>query len=127
MSYKIYGQQEKGKQPRENAEMITFFNVLRSDFPHLAKLATHIRNEGERNINQARQQKSEGMVKGFSDIVIIGNPAFVCELKSKSKSSKLSQEQVDFLTDATDNGAFACVAYGFESAIEAVKEWDHAR
>lgn len=125
--YKIYGKQEKGKQPSEADEMITFFNQLRKRKPELAKLATHIRNEGERNINQTNRQKAEGMVKGFADIVIVGNPAFVCEMKSKSKSSKPSKEQIEFLNNAHDNGAFSCLAYGWEAAVEAVEDWINAR
>lgn len=121
--YKIYGEKQKGKQPSENAEMITFFNELRSKYPEIAMLATHIRNEGKRTIHQVNKEKAEGMVKGFADIVIIGSPSFVCEMKSKSKSSKISKEQEEFLNKCVENGAFACVAYGYESAIEAVGDW----
>ena len=124
--YKVYGKKEKGKQPSENAEMITFFNVLREDYPDLAVIATHIKNEGKRNINQIGKDKAEGLVTGFPDIVILGNPAFCCEMKSKGKS-KISEDQEKVLNAATKNGAFACVAYGYEAAIDAVIEWLNAQ
>lgn len=124
--YKIFGKQEKGKQPKESAEMITFFNVLRDDYPELAIIATHIKNEGIRNTNEITKDKAEGLVCGFPDIVILGNPAFCCEMKSKSKSSKVSKTQKEVLNAAVKNGSFACVAYGYEAAIDAVIEWLYA-
>jgi hypothetical protein len=124
---RIYGEKVKGRQPRENAEMITFFNELRTLYPELARLATHIKNEGKRNIHQANKDKAEGLVKGFADIVIVGSPAFVCEMKSKSKTSKISPEQCEFLIAADKNGAFTCIAYGYKAALEAVKEWKNAQ
>ena len=123
---RTYGKQEKGKQPRENAEMITFFNELRSKHPDLAPLATHIKNEGKRTIQQIEKDKAEGLVKGFADIVIIGCPGFVCEMKSKSKTSKTSKEQKEFLDAADKNGAFACIAYGYKAAMQAVEDWHNA-
>lgn len=123
---RVYGKQEKGKQPSENAEMVTFFNVLREDFPELAIISTHIKNEGKRTIHQINKDKSEGLITGFPDIVILGCPAFACEMKSKSKSSKLSDDQEKVLTAAVNNGAFACVAYGYEAAIDAVRDWINA-
>ena len=124
--YKIFGEKEKGKQPSENAEMITFFNVLREDYPELAVIATHIKNEGKRNINQIGKDKAEGLVTGFPDIVILGNPAFCCEMKAKSQSSKISDAQKKVLNAASKNGAFACVAYGYKAAIDAVEVWLNA-
>ena len=121
--YKRFGGKTKGDCPSEGAEMITFFQVLRRDYPEIAKLATHVRNEGVRTMYQAQKHKSEGMLKGFADIVIIGSPAFVCEMKTKSKNSKLTKEQENFLIEADKAGAFACVAHGYEAALEAVREW----
>lgn len=124
---KIYGEKQKGKQPSESAEMITFFSEFRKRYPHMAKMAIHIRNEGKRTVNQTARHKAEGMVKGASDIIIIGAQAFCCEMKSKSATAKVSKEQIEWLEQADDNGAFACIAYGFEAALEAVEEWLYAQ
>ena len=124
MSYKTYGTTLPGKHPTESAEMATFFNRLRLEYPELHKVALHIRNEGKRSARQMQSQKAQGgFVKGASDIIIPGAPSFVCELKSCSKSSKVSGDQITYLENAASVGAFSCLAYGHEAAFEAVKEW----
>ena len=123
MKYKVYGQTEPGKHPRETAEAITFFNELKIRYPHLEKLATHVRNESKRTMAQAQKHKAEGLVTGYPDIIIIGHPMFVCELKTKNKNSRLRKEQKEILELASDTGAFVCVAYGWEAAINAVEDW----
>lgn len=124
---KVYGEQEKGKHPTETAEMVTFFNQIRLHHPKLAKIALHIRNEGKRTFDQARRHKAEGMVTGASDINIPGNPSFICEMKSRSKTSRVSPEQYEYLEAAQENGAFCCIAYGCKAALEAVMEWQDAQ
>jgi hypothetical protein len=124
---KTYGEKLPGKQPKEGDEMITFFNILRKEYPEVAKLATHVRNEGNRTHSQTNRQKAEGMNKGFSDVIIAGCPTFLCEMKSKSKTSRISKEQVEFLEAADEAGCFACIAYGYEAALEALKDWMNAQ
>lgn len=123
MTYKVYGEKQKGKQPPESAEMVTFFNELRARYPEIARLATHIKNEGKRTMAQAQRDKAEGLVTGFPDVVIVGAPAFVCEMKSKSKTSRVSPEQKEILNAMSERGVFACVAYGWEAAMQAVEDW----
>ena len=122
---RYYGDKLKGKQATESAEMITFFNQLKKNHPDAAKVATHIRNEGRRSHAQTQKQKAEGMVVGASDIFIHGCPSFACEMKSKSKTSKISEQQIEFLTAVDSSGGFACVAYGYEAALVAVKDWQN--
>ena len=54
---RYYGEIKKGKQPTESAEMITFFNYLKTNHPDIAKVATHIRNEGKRNASTNTKAK----------------------------------------------------------------------
>jgi hypothetical protein len=127
MNYKVYGSPKSGAHPKEAIEMATFFNALRLQYPDLHKVALHIRNEGKRSGRQMQWQKSQGgFVKGASDIIIPGNPAFVCELKSCSKSSKVSEYQEEYLNSCAKLGCFAVLAYGWEAAWEAVQEWQKA-
>ena len=123
-----YGTALSGKQPSEKVEMASFFNRLRREYPDsYGLLALHIRNEGLRSAQQIRSIKGEGgFVKGASDIVIPGNPTFVCEMKSCAKSSRLSHEQITYLTAAHNAGAFACVALGAQGAWEAFQAWRNA-
>tara|TARA_R110000803_G_scaffold120836_4_gene188941 strand:+ start:3382 stop:3765 length:384 start_codon:yes stop_codon:yes gene_type:complete len=120
---RFYGEQVKGKQASESAEMVTFFNQLKKLYPEVAKAGTHIRNEGKRTHAQTQKQKAEGMVAGASDIFIHGCPSFACEMKSLSKSSKISDKQIAFLDAVDALGAFACVAYGYKAALLAVEDW----
>lgn len=110
--------------PTESAEQITFFNTLRREYPQLGKIAVHPRNEGKRTIQQTQRQKAEGMATGASDIIIPGNPAFVCELKRQDHTLCQWQDgQLAYLEAAKDNGAFVCVALGHKAALEALKAW----
>ena len=109
------------KCPPESTEQITTFNWLRAN-GHIT--AVHPRNEGKRSYGQVNRQKAEGMTPGASDIIIPGNPAFVCELKRKDHTlSKWEPGQIDYLLQCQKDGAFVCVALGHEAAIEAVLEW----
>lgn len=120
-SIPIYGTTLPGKVPTESAEMATFFNQLP---PHLKSISVHVRNEGKRSVTQAAKQRAEGgWVKGAADIIIPGNPCLVIEMKSRSKTSRVSKEQKAYLEACQANGAMACVAYGWEAAMEAVREW----
>jgi len=120
---KIYGQKVKGCKIPESAHMITFFNTLRREYPEYAKCCLHIRNEGKRTRQQIEKEKAEGLVTGAADIILVGSPSLVCEMKSRSSSAKISQEQIDFLLSAQSLGAFVCIALGHEAAIEAFNDW----
>ncbi len=122
----VYGSTDyrNKKCPVESAEQITFFNVLRRDYPQLGVIAVHPRNEGKRTMQQAMRQKAEGMTAGASDIIIPGNPSFVCELKRKDHTlCSWEVEQLTYLETAKNNGSFVCVALGYEAALEALKVW----
>lgn len=120
---KIFGKTEGTGFPHEDNELMTFINQVRKKYSKESELMTHIKNEGKRNVFQYQKDKAKGLNSGFADIVIIGNPTFVCELKSKNYGSKPSKKQMDFLNSASDVGAFACVAYGYDNAMLAFKEW----
>ena len=115
----------RGKCPTETAEQVTFFARLRRQFPDTwGRIAIHPRNEGKRHYQQTARQKAEGMTPGASDIVIPGNPSFVCELKRRDHTASRWQDgQVEYLEQAHSAGAFVCVAFGCDAAWEAFHEW----
>jgi len=120
----VYGKPIKGCKIPEAMHMATFFNILRRDYPEYAKIALHVRNERQRTKYQIDKEKAQGgFVTGASDIIIIGCPSFVCEMKSQSPRAKISDEQIDFLIAAQNNGAFVCIALGWEAAKDAFIEW----
>ena len=120
----VYGDQTwRGKCPSESLEQITFFNRIRK-IPIYGVIALHPRNEGKRHYKQVTKERAEGMTTGASDIIIPGNPAFVCELKRRDRTQSSWQDgQVEYLGAALKAGAFACLALGADAAMEALEEW----
>lgn len=121
----VYGDPNwRGKCPLEVAEAVSFFCQLRVEFPDLAKVATHIRNEGKRTKRQGFQHQQEGMNTGASDVIIPVCPPIVMEMKRRDhKLSEISKEQVDYLVAAAGLGAFTGVALGAAGAMEMVRTW----
>lgn len=126
---KVYGNTNfRGDCPNEDAELITFFNELNRLHPQLATIAIHPDNEGlvlGSGHHHHIKQKAKGAIKkGAADIVICGNPTFVCEMKRQDHTKSRWQDgQLEFLEYSLKNGAFVCIALGYESALEAVKDW----
>lgn len=88
----------------------------------------HIANESKTSWQNGRSMKAQGKKKGVSDYFL----AYPCgdkhglwiELKRRVKSlSKLSIEQAEWLSKCEDVGYGACVAYGAEEAIHAIKKY----
>lgn len=114
----------RGKCPLETAEQISFLSLLRREFPELADIAVHIRNEGKRSKRQGAQHKVEGMNTGASDIVIPCVPPILIELKRRDHTlSSTSKKQLDYLVNSQRLGAFVCYALGATGAMEAVRAW----
>lgn len=117
----------RGNCPLEAAEQVSFLQLLRIEFPSLAEIAVHIRNEGKRTKRQGFQQKQEGMNTGASDIVIPCCPPILIELKRRDHTkSKTNDKQVKYLINSQKQGAFACFALGAVGAMEAVRAWHTA-
>jgi hypothetical protein len=126
---KVYGNVDfRGDCPLEDAELMTFFNQLRIKYPDIAKVAIHPDNEGlilGTGHHHHIKQKAKGAIKkGAADIIIVGSPSFVCEMKRKDHTKSQWQDgQIEFLQTSQELGAFVCVALGYEAALEAVKNW----
>ena len=126
---KVYGNQKyRGDCPTESPEQMTFFSRLRREYPDTyGKTAVHPRNEQKLKAGQFRvisRHKAEGMTTGAADIIIPGNPAFVCEMKRKNHTkSKWQDGQMEYLEAAHNTGCFVCVALGCDAAWEAFQEW----
>lgn len=117
----------RGECATETAELIGFFRLLEREFPSLAAIATHIRNEGKRSKFQGYKQQQEGMNTGASDIIIPCSPPIVIELKRRDHTlSTISAKQVSYLSSAHVLGAYSVVALGAIGAMEAVKAWHTA-
>ena len=129
LPFSVFGDMSyRGKCPTEAQEQVTFFAMLRREYPGTwGALAVHPRNEGLKSGGQftsVHRHAAEGMTKGAADIIIPGRPALVCEMKRRDHTQSAWQDgQVEYLTAAHAAGAFACVALGHEAAWEAVQAW----
>lgn len=126
---KVYGDKEfrNKNTPKEDAELITFINQIKKRFPDTyGRTILHIKNEGKRTVEQVSRDKAKGSLNaGASDIIIPGNPTFVCELKCKDHTkSKIEDEQPSYMLACQNSGAFVCIALGWAAAWEALEEWD---
>ena len=121
----IFGDEKwRGDCPKEIAEQIGFFSLLRQELPEIAEIAVHIRNEGKKPKFVGAQHKVEGMVTGASDIIIPGCPSLLIELKQRDHTkSKISNDQIKYLVRSKKRGSMACVAIGTAGAMEAVMAW----
>jgi hypothetical protein len=126
---KVYGNVDfRGDCPLEDAELMTFFNQLRIKYPDIAKVAIHPDNEGlilGTGHHHHIKQKAKGAIKkGAADIIIVGSPTFVCELKRQDHTkSKWQDGQLEFLEASQKQGAFVCVAFGYLAALDALKDY----
>lgn len=123
---KVYGDTSfRGNCPTEAVEQVTFFAELRDLYPTTwGRVATHIRNEGKRTVQQAVRDKLEGLTKGAADIIIPADVTFVCEMKRQDHTKSQWQEgQVEYLLACQRAGAFVCVALGWEAAMVAFQDW----
>ena len=126
----LFGDQKfRSKQcPRESMEQISFVNAIRAQYPDSYGLIL-IHPENEKKLvngqfSAVSKSRAMGMSKGASDIIIPGNPAFVCEIKRADKTlSDISLEQLAYLYAAKDAGAFVCIALGHAAATDAFNDW----
>ena len=118
----------RGECPKEDAELITFFNQLKLNYPDLYDVAIHPDNEGlvmGTGFNNHIRQKAKGAIRnGAADIIIVGYPTFVCELKRQDHTKCRWQDgQLEFLEASQKRGAFVCVALGYLAALEALSDY----
>lgn len=124
--YKVYGDLSfRGKCASEDGVHVGFVAWIRHHYPFYASLMIHPKNEGKRTAQQASMDRKMGsLTKGASDVIIPGNPAFVCEIKRQDCTiSKWQSGQEDYLNNTHDNGCFSCVAFGLDAAKEAFHDW----
>lgn len=124
---RVYGDTSyRGKCPVEGAEQVSLFNQIRKHHPHLSSIVFHPRMEGERTKGQADWQKADGsIVAGVSDVIGVGHPMLVMELKRRDHTQSVWRKgQVEFLEVSQKRRAFTCLALGYEAALRAIQDWE---
>lgn len=123
---KVFGDQSyRGPCDKEETEQLKSFDWLEYNWPAYYRLAVHPKNGAKRSWGQVAADRRMGALnKGASDIIIPGAPAFVCELKKANHTKSYWEAgQKEYLEAAHNEGAFACVALGFEGFKLAFLEW----
>lgn len=118
--------------PKEDAELVTFINEWRID-PQLSEfIVIHIPNEKKRrkkeDFAELKKQRMKGaFVPGASDIVAVGHPTLIIELKRIDHTlSDIEDEQIEFLSKAIESDAWVCIALGYKNALKFAREWYEA-
>lgn len=109
--------------PAEDYVLSSLISRIRNDYPTTYGLvAFHVKNESKRTTGQIRADKAKGLTKGVSDLIVIGNPTLCMEIK-KDNSCRFEDGQLEFLQQAKKQGAFVCLAIGYQGAKDAFEEW----
>ena len=123
--YSEYYYPDKADKRKEESHQVMTGNWLRHHHPEW--MAFHVENEGKMELHRGVKRNMKGRLSGVVDWVIptrFGNYGFaVIELKrsTKSLSSSVSGEELDFLKHCHEQGAITIVAYGYSSFLMAVK------
>lgn len=126
----VYGALDyRGPCALEHEEQSLFFSYIRTVHGNTyGRLVLHPANEGKRTPGQARFANKQGMTPGASDIILPGNPSFVCEIKRRDhRKSTWTAGQVDYLRMAKYLDCFVCVALGGNAAIDALNDYLHRK
>ena len=109
--------------PAEDYVLSSVVSRIRKDYPTTYGLvAFHVKNESKRTTTQIKIDKLKGLTKGVSDLIVIGNPTLCMEIK-KDNSCRFEDGQLQFLEQAQKGGAFACLAIGYQGALDAFHHW----
>ena len=109
--------------PAEDYVLSSLVSRIRKDYPTTYGLvAFHVKNESKRTTTQIKIDKLKGLTKGVSDLIVIGNPTLCMEIK-KDNSCRFEDGQLQFLEQAQKGGAFACLAIGYQGALDAFHHW----
>ena len=109
--------------PAEDYVLSSLISRIRNDYPSSYGLvAFHVKNESKRTTGQIRADKAKGLTKGVSDLIVVGNPTLCMEIK-KDNSCRFEDGQLEFLQQAQKQGAFVCLAIGYQGAKDAFEEW----
>lgn len=121
--YEFYDGPVKGLIRSEHCEQVDAVTYTRHNFPDL--LIFHPVNEGALPVQYRSKLLLAGMLPGISDIVIVrscgGYHGALIEMKRATKGkSRVSDEQVEVMRWARNEGFFTAIAYGAEQYQKAL-------
>jgi hypothetical protein len=118
-------EQPKSKSRLEYLEQIDFVNKARFLYPKLEKLLFAPMNEGMASPQYRAKMNRMGLTSGVGDTILLINGVGSIELKraSKKEAGAISKDQKVFALAVESAGGFACVAYGKDAALAALKDY----
>lgn len=111
----------------EHQEQCLVISWFEMQYPKFSELLIAIPNGGWRGWSQGRRFKAEGVRAGAPDLILaIPNgqyPGFFIEMKTTSKHSKPSKNQIHMLGMLKSVGYKTAVCYGSEEAIHLIDNY----
>ena len=93
---------------------------FRSQYPHLIIYA--VPNGGSRNIREAQRLKTEGVLAGVADLVIMFPQGKSLYIEMKVKGNKQTDNQKDFQKIAETLGHTYAVCYSFDEFKDIIEK-----
>jgi hypothetical protein len=119
------------KYPSEEQEqslIVQWFRIVYARQHHLdPRLLFHVPNGGQRSKSEAGRFRSAGVTRGVPDLFLAvprrGHAGLWIELKSLSRSARLSGDQAEMIELLRASGYAAEVAYGHEDAQSVIESY----
>ncbi len=107
---------------KESSDQIAALDWLRLQHPEVALHTMHIGNERKTTPQMGAILKRMGVLKGVSDLFIawpngVYHGLFI---EVKSKTGKVTPEQIAFTNRMKLKGYFACVCFGVDEIIKTI-------
>lgn len=114
----------RGSSRKEHLEVIDAVSHTRYHYPNV--IIFHVPNEGAIPPQYRDKLLQMGLLGGVSDLVLLkpskGYHGAMIEMKRTNKSdSTVSQDQIDFLRWAREEGYFTAVCFGAEEYIKCLR------
>ena len=118
--------------PTESSEQKTLFEwakLMEGRWPEL-ELLYHIPNEGKRSRSTGARMRAEGLRSGVPDICLPvargGHHGLYIELK-RVKNSRVTKEQLEWISALVAQGYVAAVCRGCDEAISLITDYLNGR
>lgn len=117
---------EKLKGNQEHYAQVNIFWHYESTAPEIYKRLHSTPNGGLRHTATAGKMKAEGQKRGYPDMSYDKPRGIYCGMRIELKYGKnsLSEEQIEWLNQLSDDGYYCVVCYGEKEAIDAINAYD---
>lgn len=124
---------KKDKPPLEDTDLMNFISWFDYNYPHLSFFMIHVPNESEMPVQGRVKAKRKGVRSGVPDLLFLKKSGkysgMAIEMKraTKKHSSKVSDAQMMYLQELSEEKFSTAVVYGLDQAKKAIKEYLHCK